>query len=35
MQVTEKKLLEITKVDTFNAALDIVFNDYLKYKLYF
>ena len=35
MQVTEKKLLEITKVDNFNAALDIVFKDYLKYKLYF
>ena len=35
MQVTEKKLLEITKVDNFDAALDIVFNDYLKYKLYF
>ncbi len=35
MQVTEKKMLEITKVDTFNKALDIVFNDYLKYKLYF
>ena len=35
MQVIEKKILEVTKSDDFNSALDIIFNDFIKYKIYF
>lgn len=35
MQTVEQEIIEITQANTFNLALDIVFKDYLKYKLYY
>jgi len=31
----QQKIVEFTQADTFNHALDIVFKDYVKYKLYY
>jgi len=35
MVTTQEQIVEFTQAGTFNNALDIVFKDYVRYKLYY
>lgn len=35
MEAIQQQILEFTQAGTFNDALDIVFKDYIRYKLYY
>lgn len=35
MVTTQEQIVEFTQAKTFNNALDIVFKDYVRYKLYY
>ena len=35
MEAIQQQIVEFTKADTLNHALDIVFKDYVRYKLYY